>query len=138
MSQLIDFISDLVYGSVISPNHRNWVASHGSPATNTAWSDQHITTLLPQMESWLSSGNQPPLLVWDGTVISPWPGASGVTTLALPTSLDGSFTGITTDAQLSRAFHQRLVDLGLGNAVSGACTEFRSAEKAIFSYRSDI
>lgn len=133
MSQLVDVISNLIYGSTVSPNHRTWLAANGVPANNTNWLNHHVDNLLPALEGALPPGT-PPLLPWDGTVISPWPGASGVTTLALPPSLDGSFTGITTEAQLSQALHQRLVALGLGSG-AGAATDFRSAEKAPFSYR---
>jgi hypothetical protein len=134
MDELIDFISNLIYGNVITPNHRMWVQSHAVPANNTDWVSHHVDVLLPPMQSWLSARNQPPLLPWDGTAISPWPGAAGVTSLPLPASLDGSFAGITTEAQLSQAIHQRLVALGLGSA-SGAATELASAEKAPFSHR---
>ncbi len=134
MNELIDFLSELIYGSGVTPNHRTWVLAHPAPANNTDWLVQHVDSLLPAMQAWMSARNLPPLIIWDGTVISPWAGASGVAALPLPTTLDGSFTGITTEAQLSQALHQRLVALGLGVSF-GAATELASAEKALYGFR---
>lgn len=131
-TQFINLVSDLIYGATITPNHRTWVGGNPNPV-GTQWLDHHVGQMLPAFEAWLVADGVPPLLPWDGTVISPWPGATGITSVPVPASLEGSFTGITTEAQLSAALHNRLAALGWG----AAGPEFNIADrvKAPYSQR---
>jgi len=125
MSQFVDFVSELAYGSGVSPNYRTWELANTVPAATTAWTDYHLDALLPAFESWLAGKGQAPLVEWTGVKVSFWsPTDDGV---SIPTSLDGSFTGITTEALLSQALHQRLLAI--------PATTFSDRHKAVFSQR---
>jgi hypothetical protein len=121
MATLVGFLDVLIYGTlaeaVITPNHRDWLASGKTGGTD--WISHYVDTtspnsLLSAFEGWLAANNWPPLVPWDGTNFSPFDpqdnlnGAQGV---PLATGLDGSFTSIATLDDLGKALAQQYRNL---------------------------
>jgi hypothetical protein len=129
MDAFNDFITRLIYGTgaegEITPNHADWVSANPSP-TGTAWLAHHVDRMLPAFESWRAAHNLPPIVPWDGTRSEPWDSSSDI---PLGTDLDGTFTGISTLAQLGAALDGRLTLVG------GTADELNGLTKAPFSYR---
>jgi hypothetical protein len=120
----VDFVESLIYGSGLAPdpNHRDWLAAHPSP-TGTEWLQHHVDGMLARYEAWLAAEVLPPVTPWDGVRRAPWDPSQD---LPLPSSLDGTFTGVST-----------LVSLGseLQNRYTSVASELAGLLKAPFSYR---
>lgn len=126
MAAYVDFVTDLIYGTGLSPNHGDWVAANPSPG-GTAWLDHHVDRMLPAMEGWIASLQLPPVTSWNGVVRAPWD--SPATDLPVPASLGPGFPGITTLDQLGVALRDRMT------SVAGVASELAGAVRAPFSYR---
>lgn len=133
MSQFIDVVSELIYGTTLSPNHRAWEAANGVTPPGTAWIDHHVNGMLPHFETWISSTGQPPLVPWNGAGLLAWETAASLQAPPALGGLDGSFTGISTRAQLSQALNQRFRDIGYRRSFN--LCELRDGVKAPFSHR---
>jgi hypothetical protein len=123
----VDFVESLVYGTGLAPdpNHEDWLAANPAP-DGLQWLEHHVDRMLPALEQWLVDEGLPPLTSWDGVRRAPWDPALD---LALPATLDGSFTGVATLADLGAALRDRLT------TVSAVASELASLLKAPFSYR---
>lgn len=123
----VDFVESLIYGTGLAPdpNHEDWLAANPAP-DGLQWLEHHVDRMLPAFEDWLADQELPPLTSWNGVRRAPWDPALD---LALPPSLDGSFTGVATLADLGVALRDRLT------TVASVANEVASLLKAPFSYR---
>lgn len=123
----VDFIESLIYGAELAPNpnHEDWLAANPAPG-GLEWLEHHVDRMLATFEQWLVDEELPPLTSWDGVRRAPWDPALD---LALPATLDGSFTGVSTLADLGVALRDRLT------TVSSVASELAALLKAPFSYR---
>lgn len=123
----VDFVESLIYGTGLAPdpNHEDWLAANPAP-DGLEWLEHHVDRMLPAFEQWLVDEGLPPLTSWDGVRRAPWDPALD---LALPASLDGTFTGVATLADLGAALRDRLT------SVSAVASELAALLKAPFSYR---
>lgn len=125
MPTFVDFVSGLIYGSTLAPNHRAWLLANPAP-TGLQWFAHHVAQMLPAFKTWLASESLPPITAWDGTRPAPWDSFEDI---PLPLSLAGGFPGIASLEDLGAALRDRL-----GTVATGA-HELGGPEKAPFSWR---
>jgi hypothetical protein len=125
----VDFVESLIYGNGLAPNpsHRDWLSADPSP-NGTQWLQHHVDRMLAAYEGWLAAESLQPVTPWDGVRRAPWDLTQD---LALPITLDGTFTGVSTLVVLGAALRDRYLD------VANVASELNGFGmlKAPFSYR---
>ena len=96
--------------------------------TGLRWLQHNVDRMLAAYEGWLAAESLPPVTPWDGVRRAPWDPTQD---LALPTTLDGTFTGVSTLDDLGAALRDRYLD------VANVASELNGFGllKAPFSYR---
>lgn len=143
MDSYIDFISRLIYGTgaeaVITPNHRDYLASTPTPS-GVAWIARYLvgtTSVLGVFEDWLRAHNLPPIYPYNGSNLTEWDSGDDANVglgLPLPSNLQPTALTFASQEDLGVALRDRLNQMQTGgNTVLSA--DLQDLVKAPYSHR---